>query len=351
VVLTRVGVVGAGGIAPEHLRVLSARPDVLLVGIADRSPATARWAAEQWDAQGWVTDHTALLAQGIDVLHVLTPPESHAAIARDALEAGAHVLVEKPLVPTRTELTALHEVAERTGHWLLEDHNYRWNDGVQWLLGLVADGALGEVRDVEVAMALPIRAGGAFADHHLPSPAHRLPAGVLHDFLPHLAYLALLFAPGAQEASRLAAVWSNLGGEDGLWRADDLDALVVHGPVHVRLRFSSHTSPDRFAVTVRGTGGDATVDLFQPYERSRLARPVGAQLTPLVNQASNGLRLVRQTGRNFRDKIAQHTPYHGMHTFLGLVYDALRDGAPPPLSFAEIDACALLVDRLAAELP
>lgn len=349
--LTRAGVVGAGGIAPAHLDALARRDDVRLVGVADRSPATARWAAERWGAGTWHTDHAALLAAGVDVVHVLTPPETHLAIARDALEAGAHVVVEKPITPTRAELASLHEAAVAADRWLLEDQNYRWNDGVLWLQRLVADGSLGEVRDVEVAMAVPIRAGGTFADPHLPSSTHRLPAGVLHDFLPHLAYLALMFAPGAEEAKEVAAIWSNHGGDDGLWRADDLDAVVVHEDVHVRLRISAQTSPDRFAVTVRGTAGDATVDLFQPYERKRIGRPVGQQLTPLVNQAANGVALVRQAGRNVRQKVAQHTPLHGLQRFVGLVYDRLAEGGDPPVTYAEIDAAARLVERLADTAP
>jgi predicted dehydrogenase len=347
----RVGVIGAGGVAAEHLHFLTARTDVEVLGVVDRSPATARWAAQRWGVADWFTDHHALLAARPDVVHVLTPPPTHAAIARDALDARAHVIAEKPLVPTRAELVALHEVAQAADRWLLEDQNYRWNDGVLWLSDVVGAGRLGEVRDVEVAMALPVRAGGVFADRHLPSPAHLLPGGALHDFLPHLAYLGLLFAPGLERAERITATWSNLGGDDGLWRADDLDATIVDGPVNLRLRFSSHTRPDRFEITVRGTEGDAAVDLFQPFERLRVTRRVGDQLTPLVNQAANGAGLLRQVGRNFGHKLTHRTPYHGMWRFLDLVYDRLHDGGDPPLSFEQIDASTTLVDRLVERAP
>jgi predicted dehydrogenase len=347
----RVGIIGAGGIASEHLRVLTGRSDVEVVGIADLSAATARWTAERWGIGAWCTRHSELLAEQPDVVHVLTPPHTHPAVAGDVLEAGAHAIVEKPLAPTRGELAVLHGIAVTNERWLLEDQNYRWNDGVLWLRDLVDGGRLGEVRDVEVAIALPLRAGGAFADRNLPSPAHRLPGGALHDFLPHLAYLGLAFAPGLDRAGHLSAIWSNLGDDDGLWRADDLDATLVDGPVHLRLRVSAHTRPDRFEITVRGTEGDAAVDLFQPFERARIARSVGDQLTPLANQAANGAALLRQVGRNFGHKVTQHTPYHGMWRFLGLVYDRLHDGGDPPLSFEDLDASARLVDRLVETAP
>ena len=200
-------------------------------------------------------------------------------------------------------------------------------------------------------MALPIRAGGAFADAHLPSAAHQLPGGAIHDFLPHLAYLGLLYAPGLERAEHFRTEWSNLGGNDGLWRADDLDATIADGPINLRLRFSAQTRPDRFEITVRGTEGDATVDLFQPFECVRATRNVGEQLTPLVNQVANGTALVRQAGRNLAHKLTQRTPYHGMWRFIDLVYDRLRDGGAPPLSFDQIDASTTLVERLAEHAP
>ena len=345
----RVGVIGTGTITAEHLAFLSASPRTRVVAVADLSAASARYAADRWGADAWHTSHHDLLASASpQVVHVLTPPTTHPAIVADCLRAGAHVICEKPLAPTAAELAALGELADDAGLWLLEDQNYRWNDPVLALQDLVRQGRLGAVRDVEVRMALRIRDGGPFADPHVRSSAHDLPAGPIHDVLTHLAYLGLLFVPGAADAERVSAHWSNHGADDGVWRWDDLDATIVAGPAHLRIRFSSWTRPEAFSLVVRGDEGEAETDLFQPYLTVRAPRPVGKELTPIVNHVVNGSKLAVAGGRNLVQKLLQHSTYHGLHRFLEITYAALQEGGPPPLSFRDIERTASLVDRLVA---
>lgn len=346
----RVGVVGTGAISAPHLRYLSASPRTELVAVADLSPAAASWTARRWGAAAARTSHADLLEQDRpDVVHVLTPPPTHARIVTDALAAGAHVVCEKPLAATVSELVPLQEAARAADRWLLEDQNYRFNDPVLQLQELVSSGRLGAVQEVEVRVALPLRGGGAFDDPHLRHPAHDLPAGPLHDLLPHLVYLGLLFVPDAADAERVTAHWSNHGGDDGLWRTDDLDALVLSGPVHLRLRLSTRTRPDAFALTVRGDRGEAATDLFQPHLHVRAPRPVGAQLTPVVDHVANGAALARAGVRNLKDKLLQHSAYHGLERLLERTYTALQEGGGPPVSPRDVLDTARLTDRLVAE--
>jgi predicted dehydrogenase len=345
-----VGVVGTGGITKVHLGFLRDSPRARVVGVADLSEASASFAAERWGADRWFTSHSQMLAEvEPDVVHVLTPPWTHRSIVEDALQAGAHVICEKPLALTSEELAALQQLAERQGRWLLEDQNYRWNDPVLQLQDVVRSGRLGQVCEVDVRMALRLRDGGVFADRHLRSPAHDLPAGPIHDLLPHLVYLGLLFLPAAARPERVSAFWSNHGGDDGMWRWDDLDATVVAAGGHLRLRFSSATRPECFSVTVRGDLGEASIDLFQPYLSVSAPRPVGQQLTPIVNQVSNGVQLARSGVRNLKQKLLQHTPYHGLDRFLDLTYTALQTGGPPPLTYSDMHDTAQLIDTLLLE--
>src|SRR5690606_20316135 len=112
----------------------------------------------------------------------------------------------------------------RRGRRLIENHNYRFNRPWLAIERAVASGQLGDVREVEVRLCLPLRGpGGRYADANLPHPSHRLPAGVLHEFITHLCYLALRFVP--EPIDHVRAVWSNHGGGP-LFRYDDLDAIV-----------------------------------------------------------------------------------------------------------------------------
>ena len=135
-----------------------------------------------------------------------------------------------------------------------------------------------------------------------------MPAGVIHEFITHLCYLALRFLPSFE---RVAAAWSKHG-DDAIFKYDDLDALVIGGAVHARLRFTSHSAPDCFTLTVRGTarlGGNGSVSAaFAPGEATK----GGPQLSPLVNQFANGSTLIRSSMSGFRNKIMQKTPYEGL---------------------------------------
>src|SRR5260221_7295029 len=285
----KAAVVGTGKISEEHLKYLRSDPKVELAAVCDLSPALAQYAVARFGARQAFTDCGKMLAEvKPDVLHILTPPHTHFKLVSDALNAGAHVIVEKPVAPTNREFNELWELAQSQKRLIVEDHNYRFNEPVLKIERLLREGRLGEVREVTVRMALPIRkAGGRYADENLPHPSHRMPAGVLHEFITHLCYLALRFLPSID---RVSAAWANVGGGT-FFKYDDLDALVIGGPVHARIRFTAAAAPDTFSLTVRGSRGWAQTDLFQPYLRVVMPRTGGAQLSPLVNHVANGLNL------------------------------------------------------------
>lgn len=347
----RAALIGTGRISEEHLRFLASSPAAELVGVCDLSPAMAEHAASRFPRRDGrraaiFTDATLLLAElRPDVVHLLTPAQTHVRLAEEALDAGAHVIVEKPIALDNAAFRALWERARSRGRTIVEDHNYRFNEPILRIEAMRAAGALGAVREVEVRLGLDVRAGGRYADRDLPSPSHRLPAGALHEFLTHLCYLAQRFTPESASAPRIAAEWSKHG-SDALFRWDDLDALVIEGDVHARLRFTSHALPETFTVIVRGSRGWVETDLFQPYLRTVVPRSLGKQLSPLANQIANGGSLLRAGVVGLRNKVMQKTPLEGMRVFLQRTYEALADGSEPPVTFADMDRASRLLDAL-----
>src|SRR3712207_5043418 len=96
-----VGVIGKGGIAGGHIKAYDQLPDVKMVGVADIIPERAQAAAEKWGAEKWFTDYHELLAlPELDAVSVCTFNQAHREPVIAALEAGKHVLVEKPLAAT-----------------------------------------------------------------------------------------------------------------------------------------------------------------------------------------------------------------------------------------------------------
>lgn len=339
-------VIGTGEISAEHLKFLANSKTADLVGVCDLSRAAARYAAKTFGAIKFYTDYKQMLDEARpDVVHVLTPPQTHVAIAKDCLDAGAHVICEKPVTLGHDQFTSLWDHAERKHKRLIEDHNYRFNRPVLKIEKLIADGVLGDVMEVDLRMALAIRDGGRFADRNLPNPVHKLPAGVIHDFITHLSYLVLRFIP---DPDKVSAAWSNHGGDD-LFKFDDLDAILIAGDKHARIRFSCRTGPECFALTVRGTRAEVQTDLFHPFMRLIKPRTGGDQLSPIVNQLANGLNLVGSSWSNLRNKLMQRTPYEGLHTFLHWTYDALKRDAEPPVTFDDMDRASRLIDQMLLE--
>jgi predicted dehydrogenase len=182
----RAAVIGCGAIAHEHLGFLSTSPIVALAAVCDASKATASFAKDWYRAERCFTDHREMLAaMRPDVVHVLTPPQTHAMLVTDAIEAGANVVCEKPMTGTEAETATLLELAERHGKLLVESRNLLFNDIVLATDRLNAAGQLGSVREVDVLLSLDLTAG-PFGDLNLSGPGVALPAGAVHDFLPHL---------------------------------------------------------------------------------------------------------------------------------------------------------------------
>jgi predicted dehydrogenase len=343
----RAAVIGTGVISEEHLRYLSAAPGVELAAVCDLSPSLANYAVMRFKAGRAFTDTADMLRTARpDVVHVLTPPHTHVPLATQCLDAGAHVIVEKPVAPSNKEFHDLWSHARSRNKWLVEDHNYRFNEPILQIGQMLDEGRLGDVREVEVRMVLDVmQQGSRFTDENIPHPSHKMPAGLIHEFITHLCYLTLRFMPSWD---RIAAAWSKQG-DHPLFKYDDLDALLIGAKAHARIRFSTYTAPDAFTVTVRGTKGWAETDLFQPHVRTNVQRPVGKQLNPLANQFLGGCGLVRASVVGFRNKVLQKTPYEGLATFLDRTYAALRHNAEPPVGFDDMDRASKLVDALLSE--
>jgi predicted dehydrogenase len=338
-------VIGAGAISKEHLSFLSKSENVDLVGVCDLSRIAAKYAQERFGAKGYFTDYQKMLEVAKpDIVHILTPANTHKKIASDCLKAGIHVFCEKPIAPTYDEFHELYNLAQSYQRHLIENQNYCFNKEILAIKKLVADGIIGEVQEVEVRLVAPIRNGGAFADENLPNPIHQMPAGVIHDFITHLCSLIVRFIPDFQTCN---ALWSNHGGGD-LFKYDDLDAVVIGGSSHARIRFSCHTSPKCFSVIVRGSKGYVETDLFQPYLRCVIPRG-GELLSPMINHFINGCNFIGATFSNFRNKIMQQTAYEGIYTLLDETYEALIHEQDLPISFEDMERTNKLINLLLLE--
>ena len=340
----RTALIGCGAIATQHLQALQAMPEVSLVGVCDLSSAAAHYTAERYGTTAFTDAATMLAATRPDVVHVLTPPRSHRPLVEMALQAGAHVLCEKPIASSAAELEAMLSLADQHGRTLTEHHNYLFNDPVLQADALIADGRIGDVVETDITFILGVTEGGRFVDENVPSPVAHLAGGAVHDFLTHLSYLALHFL-GEGAVSAVDARWRNLSGKPQARFDDLLGSFEVGGALGV-VRFSAQARPECASIRVRGTKGTLETDLYQPFLRLEVPRS-RAQLSSVVNQVVNGVGLAAAGGRGLRNKVLQHTPYHGVPRFLSAFYASLQ-GGPAPVTRTELLRTTGLIDALVA---
>jgi predicted dehydrogenase len=142
----RLGVIGCGRISQAaHLPAIAKADSVTLRTVCDTSPHLAKAMAQRYGVTAH-TDVPALLHDGIDAVLVAIPDRFHAAVAREALLAGKHVLVEKPIATTTAQAEELRELAGSSGLELQVASMKRFDPGVQYAAESVR--RLGPLRSV-----------------------------------------------------------------------------------------------------------------------------------------------------------------------------------------------------------
>jgi predicted dehydrogenase len=205
------GVVGCGFAARVHLDRLLTLDGVRVVGCADSDPAAAEALAARVAQAGGeaaaFADHRELLRQAApEAVAVFTPHSAHYRPAMDALQAGCHVFVEKPLSTNLQEAVDIVGLARARGLKVGVGHQYRLRPSLAEARRRLAAGAVGPVRLVTATLALPWLASHSGAEHSWRFDPKTAGGGILADAGDHLID-GLLWTTGqtAVEASAVQA--------------------------------------------------------------------------------------------------------------------------------------------------
>src|SRR5271157_2459965 len=141
-----VAVIGAGAIGHDHLASFKLHPAARVVAIAEVSRERGREAAERFSIPELVTDYRTLLRRAdIDVISIALPNYLHARVALDALRAGKHVMLDKPMATSARDAEKLVAEAKKQGVLLMVGQNFRFNQETQMARHIVEAGTLGDV--------------------------------------------------------------------------------------------------------------------------------------------------------------------------------------------------------------
>ncbi len=328
----RAAIVGAGLMGRWHADAISRVGGTVAV-IVDRDwPRACALAARHAGCRA-VADFSAVTRdRAADVAHLCTPLETHEALVMQALQAGMHVLVEKPLAQTAAATAALLQRAETQGLLLCPVHQLLFQPGV--LHAQQACHTIGPLLHIDFI------ACSAGADGRSPGEHDRLIA----DILPHPLSLLARMLP-----ERLATV---------AWHvqhpmAGELRATGTDGTLSVSVLVSTHGRPTANMLRLIGRKGTLSVDLFHGFH-------VGLQVSERWAKSRMykiahpflfaGGALYAATRNLVSRAVRREVAYPGLRELIQRFYRAVRQEAAPPISTREILDVATVRDHLISML-
>ncbi len=206
-------VVGYGYWGPNIVRNVVERPELELLALCERDPKQAARFSKRVPGVPAIADFDEVLADPrVQAVSIATPPRTHYPLARKALEAGKHVLVEKPLATRAADAEALIELADQRGLVLMPGHTFLYSPAVTKVNALIKNGDLGDVYFVtssrmNLGLYQPDGVVNDLAPHDLSILLHWLGRPVTHvsasgrsifqSHVPETAFLTLTFEGGA----------------------------------------------------------------------------------------------------------------------------------------------------------
>jgi predicted dehydrogenase len=338
-------VVGCGRIGALHAAAVRRETDVTRRWVFDLDRKMAERVARTHGAEVWQGGLSSLLARARpDVVHVCTPPASHAAIAAEALAAGAHVLVEKPMALGAAEAARLGDALRERPGALAVDHNFLFEPEMLRARRWVAEGRIGTPVALEMFYGVDSQPGGAGGPG---TWTGTLPAGRFTDLLPHGLYLVRHFLGDVRSlATRTASAPSGTTSSP-----TELGVMLECARGLGVIRVSLGTVPWELACILRGDEGMVCVDFAR--QRAVLSRPgTGSRrLAQLRVAAEVGAQVALGTLARAAGKASGRLRgYPGMRALVARFYASLRAGTPPPVSWSEGAAVAVLLERIASRM-
>jgi predicted dehydrogenase/nucleoside-diphosphate-sugar epimerase len=324
----RVGLVGAGYISEFHARAIRRVPNARIVGIADVVNSRAMALAARFSIAKVFPTLEALIAEGVDVIHILTPPATHAKLAMAALKNGCHVLVEKPLATNAEEVDRISAAAAAAQKSVCVNHSMLFDRFVSKALKVVRSGAIGVPLSFDYfrSSEYPPYRGGPLPIHYQDGGYPFLDQGV------HALYLAESFLGAIRDAK---AFYGTHGGDANLlydeWR---VAAQCQRGTANIQISWNVRPLQNWFVV--QGTKGVLRANLFAMWVIHTPQLPLPKAPARAFEALREGLGICRQVPVNIAQFAAGRiVQYDGLHSLVAAFYRALQSGAPMPVPVEE----------------
>ena len=349
----RVAILGCGKIADQHVHALRRIPGNELVALCDRELLMAKQLGERFRIKACYADSEQMLREvAPDVVHITTPPQGHFPLARQCLEAGCHVYIEKPFTITAPEAEELIQLAEQRSRKIIAGHNLQFTLEMLDMRKAVADGFLGG-RPVHLESHFSYSLEDtSYVGPILGNRNHwvrQLPGQLFHNIVSHgLSKLAEFLDSDIVEIVASAHQSEQLRSMGG----DEIkDELRVHlrdaRGTTAYFCFSTQLKPGINQLRIFGPAATLVVDHGSGSIIRLPNRSAKSYLTYFVPP----LRLAREHFRNSRRNVwrfLRRKLYQdaGMKEMIEQFYRSIQTSSPPPLPYREILLTARLMDEI-----
>jgi len=322
-----VAILGCGYVANEHLKAWRKVREAQVVAVSDLNESLAKSTADLWKVPRYHKSLSELIEWGkIDLVDICTPPQTHAALAIQAMKAGFNVLIEKPMTMTVKDAEQIVESRKSIGIKAGVIHNWLFDVPVLEADYLVKKGYLGDVFNVEIE-ALNTKYDSMVANERHWS--HRLQGGRFSEMLAHPIYLLRHFL-GEVEICDLQV--SKIGNYP--WtKSDELCATFRAGNKLGRAYASFNSSRDAIFISLYGSEAilkleliNATVNILPKRKTSRFSKGFDS-----LRQAT---QLTKSTVGNVA-KITLKRWKSGHDTYVKLFAESLLNDTDPPVTVEE----------------
>ena len=150
----RIGAIGCGYWGPNLIRNFVENPGASVIAVSDLQVEPMNRMRQRFpEIEYAVRDYREMFDMNLDAVVIATPPATHHAIARDCLEHGLHVLVEKPIILNSEDAIDLIHVAEANDRILMVGHTFEYNPAVRALKQMIRNGELGDIYYIDAIRA------------------------------------------------------------------------------------------------------------------------------------------------------------------------------------------------------
>jgi len=189
----KVGIVGCGEVSKVHIEALKDTEKCMVVSVCDLIKSKAEALAKRYSIPHTYTDLSLMLQkEKLDLIHIVTPPQVHARLAIEAMNARCNVLVEKPMCMTVREADQMINAAKRNNVKLGVVHSFLFTPGIRKALKSVRQGEIGDLLWADTVISIKSLLDWVNAPG-FPMWYAKLPGGLFGEIIPHGLYVQLAF--------------------------------------------------------------------------------------------------------------------------------------------------------------